>query len=218
MYTENTVFPQRAKEEYLAEKSGIIDQAKRGKLPEREFSADQEVAMKVARLVFFEKFDEAEKVLLNALSKDKKNTSLLYKLGHFYYDTGRTEKFSKVMHRIIEIDPKHDRALNLLGYALAEQGKDLDKAESFVRRALEIQPESGAYLDSLGWVLYKKGDYKKANEYLEKAAGKRSSSPTVLGHLAETQLKMGQCEKAVETYRQALKKSTEKRKFRTIFR
>jgi tetratricopeptide (TPR) repeat protein len=183
--------PTRTKEDYLAEKKEIIEQARRGKLPKYEPPMGQDIAMKVARLVFMKKHDEAEKILLDALEKDKKNTVLLYQLGRFYYDLESFDEYSKVMRRIIEIDPKHDSALNHLGYYLADHDKDLDEAGILVGKALDLRPGNGHYLDSMGWVFFKKGDFKKAKEYLEKA---------------------------VETYREALKKSIERRSYRSIFK
>ena len=59
---------------------------------------------------------------------------------------------------------------NDLGYLYAEQGKNLEKAEAMIRKALQEEPESFAYLDSLGWVLFKRGKAKEALEPLKKAA------------------------------------------------
>ena len=59
-------------------------------------------------------------------------------------------------------EPNNANALNFLGYSYADRGIELDKAEEMIRKALTIKPQDGYILDSLGWVLYQKKQYKKA--------------------------------------------------------
>ncbi len=54
------------------------------------------------------------------------------------------------MRRAIELNPSNAQALNYLGYSYAEMGTRLDEAEKLIRRAIDIEPEDGAYIDSLG--------------------------------------------------------------------
>ena len=62
------------------------------------------------------------------------------------------------MRALLAVNPDHAEALNFVGYAYAEQGVRLEEAERLVRRALELKPRSGHILDSLGWVLFRRGD------------------------------------------------------------
>ena len=62
------------------------------------------------------------------------------------------------MRELLEVNPQNASALNFIGYTLADHGEQLEEAERLVRRALAIHPDSGAYLDSLGWVQFRRGD------------------------------------------------------------
>ena len=57
----------------------------------------------------------------------------------------------------MELDDENPDALNYLGYMYAEDGIMLDQAQTLIEKALEIDPNNGAYIDSLGWVYFKKG-------------------------------------------------------------
>ena len=69
----------------------------------------------------------------------------------------------------MQIEPENSEALNALGYMYAEDGVHLDEAVRMVRQAIEIDPANGAYYDSLGWALYKKGMYAESLVALQKA-------------------------------------------------
>src|SRR5258708_8576603 len=89
------------------------------------------------------------------------------------------------MKKAIELNPANAQALNYLGYSYAEQGTNLVEAEKLIRRALHIEPQDGFYVDSLGWVYYQKGDYKKAVEQLERAVNLTGSDSTITEHLGD---------------------------------
>ena len=113
------------------------------------------------------------------------------------------------LRAILEADPDHAGACNDLGYHLADQGRNLDEAEHLIRRALAADradrrragdPEGGnaAYLDTLGWVLFRKGDLAGAREWLEKAAAlpEGAIDPTVWDHLGDVCFRLGDKAKA----------------------
>ena len=82
-------------------------------------------------------------------------------------------------------NPDNAPALNYLGYTWAEQGIRLDEAESLILRALEISPNDGYYIDSLGWVYYQRGEYEEAIEQLERAMDLASDDATIAEHLGD---------------------------------
>ena len=88
-------------------------------------------------------------------------------------------------------DPKNAQALNYLGYMLADRGTRLDEALGYIRRAVALDPQNGAYLDSLGWVYYRMGNYDLAEENLRRASEKIGSDPTVQAHLGDLYQKTG---------------------------
>jgi tetratricopeptide (TPR) repeat protein len=72
-------------------------------------------------------------------------------------------------------------------------------------RALETDPENGAYLDSMGWIYFTMGDYEKALEYIKRAHALNMESVEVATHLGDVYEKLGMKEKAIEVWQEALK-------------
>ena len=81
--------------------------------------------------------------------------------------------------------------LNYLGYMLADKGIRLPEALQMIRKAVDQEPMNGAYLDSLGWVYFKMGDYELAEENLRQAVERDQSDPTVHDHLGDLYEKTG---------------------------
>ncbi len=94
-------------------------------------------------------------------------------------------------------------AYNDLGYLWAEQGKHLRRSLSMVRKAVESEPDNIAYLDSLGWALYRLNRFTEAIEPLEKAAAEKNVDGVILDHLGDAYLKAKQPAKAIETWHKA---------------
>lgn len=165
--------------------------------------------IRVARFLGAFYIDEADfqgaiGVLTQAVEMDPDNTDLHYDLGVAYDKSGDPENTIAQMKRIIHMDPEHADALNYLGYTYALEGIHLEEAESLIRRALEIKPDSGYILDSMGWVYFKKGDIERAVSYLEKAVEIRPEDPEILDHLGDAYREQGRMEDALAVYRRAL--------------
>lgn len=114
--------------------------------------------------------------------------------GAFYFDygmaaeaAGRYVKAADLFGKSIELDPLNAALpLNALGYMWADRNENLDEAEILIRRALELEPENGAILDSLGWVLYRKGDFENAlHELLRAANSLPTADPVVYDHIGD---------------------------------
>jgi len=82
--------------------------------------------------------------------------------------------------------------LNYYGYMLADRGVRLEEATAMIQKAVALDPNNGAYLDSLGWAYYKQNKLAEAEENLRKAADRQSHDPTILGHLGDVYMKLGQ--------------------------
>ncbi len=93
---------------------------------------------------------------------------------------------------------------NSLGYFLADRGVELERAERLIRQALEDDPENGAYLDSLGWVLYRQGLYQAAFDQLVIAANAMPDDATILEHLGLILLALDQTAEALRVLERAL--------------
>ena len=149
-------------------------------------------------------FQGAIGVLKQAVEMDPDNTDLHYDLGVAYDKSGDPEKTIAQMKMIIDMDPEHADALNYLGYTYTLEGVHLDEAESLIRRALEIKPDSGYILDSMGWVYFKKGDIERAVSYLEMAVAVRPEDPEILEHLGDAYREQSRMDEALEVYKRAL--------------
>lgn len=104
--------------------------------------------------------------------------------------------------------PRAANTMNYLGYMWLEQGRNLDKAEQLIRKANEMEQNNAAYVDSLGWVLFKQGKFSealtellRAESLMEKLTG---DDAEVLDHIAQTYDKLGNKEKATEYWKRAL--------------
>jgi tetratricopeptide (TPR) repeat protein len=106
--------------------------------------------------------------------------------------------------KVLASDPEHASALNYLGYMLADQNQALDEALGYIKKAVDLDPANGAYLDSLGWVYFRLGKFDLAEENLLKASQKINTDPTVHDHLGDLYQKTGRLKMAVTNWDRAL--------------
>jgi tetratricopeptide (TPR) repeat protein len=116
-----------------------------------------------------------------------------------HYDAAE-EQFRK----LLSLDPNNSVTLNYLGYMLADRGVKLPDALAMIQKAVELDPQNYAYLDSLGWAYFKMGQYPLAEENLRKASERVSTDPTVHDHLGELYEKTGRLRLAVAQWDQSL--------------
>jgi len=125
-------------------------------------------------------------------------------LGAGLERTGQHEAAAAAFRQLLAIDPDFAPALNYLGYMWVERGENLGEAVSLVERAVELDPDNGAYIDSLGWAHYRLGELDLAREYLERASRLVPDDSTVWEHLADVYAALGDHGRARQLYRRAL--------------
>jgi len=106
--------------------------------------------------------------------------------------------------KVLASDSQHASALNYLGYMLADQNTKLDEALGYIKKAVELDPANGAYLDSLGWAYFRLGKYDLAEQNLVKASQKINTDPTVHDHLGDLYQKTGRLKLAATHWERAL--------------
>ncbi|AKQ65347.1 hypothetical protein A176_002259 [Myxococcus hansupus] len=148
--------------------------------------------------------DEALRLLGDAVARFPRDEDLLYVLGAAHERQGDVPGALARMRAVLAVSPDHAAALNFLGYLLAQAGQNLDEAERRVRRALELRPETGAYLDSLGWVYFRRGDYTRAVDALERASSLSPDEPVILEHLGDAYQRASRMDEAAAVWRRAL--------------
>ncbi len=133
---------------------------------------------------------KAHEELLNAEALAKKAepdrlTHILYfQLGSTAERAEKYEAAEKYFRQSIKLKPDYATALNYLGYMWADRDENLKEAEEFIRRALNITPNNPAYMDSLAWVHFRRGEFKDALEWQLKAHKEsKEPDPEVLLHL-----------------------------------
>ncbi|MGA8893156.1 MAG: tetratricopeptide repeat protein, partial [Anaeromyxobacteraceae bacterium] len=117
---------------------------------------------------------------------------------------GNRDAAAATMRRLLEVAPGNADALNFVGYGLAEKGEKLDEAEILVTRALELEPDNGSFLDSLGWIQYQRGDVAGAIVSLEKAEALAGPEPTILEHLGDAYRRSAREADAARAFRRAI--------------
>lgn len=153
--------------------------------------------------------DRAIELMEAAVKSFPKSVSVQYELADLYNDSGRDTDAEQVLRQILKTNPSDAEVLNYLGYLLAENGRDLDEAIRLVTRALEAQPNSGHFLDSLGWAHFKRGDLNEAEKYLNAAAQRLPDNPEVLDHLGDLHAARGRWPDAIAAWRRALDANTD---------
>ena len=108
------------------------------------------------------------------------------------------------LRKVLEIDANNAQTLNYLAYMYAERGVKLQEALTMVKKAVELDPQNYAYLDTEGWVYFKSGEYVLAETLLQKAVERNGTDPTVHDHLGQAMEKQGKLKPAVAQWERAL--------------
>jgi len=143
-------------------------------------------------------------LLLRWVGEDPQLADARFQLGVYFYEIERFDDAERELRAAFRLNPRHARALNFLGYSLAERKLKLEEALEMVERALEVDEWNGAYLDSLGWVYYQLGRYEAAREPLQRAARELPRDATVLEHLGDLWVELGRPEDALIAWGGAL--------------
>lgn len=142
-----------------------------------------------------EKFDEAEKIYTEGIAGldeiKPEDWLLFYFRGICYERMKQWEQSEADLRKALELSPDQPLVLNYLGYSLVDQGLKLDEALGMIQKAVELRPNDGYIVDSLGWVYYRLGRYEEAVKELERAVQLRPADPVINDHLGDAYWKVG---------------------------
>ena len=155
------------------------------------------------------KEQEALAQFQDALKVNHKHQMAPMLTGIIYTTRGGMPQAQTYFEKVMEVTPNFAPAANNLAYIYFEFGGDKEKAFQLARKANELAPEDPQIQDTLGWIVYSRGDYQWALRLLNDAATKLSDNPEVLYHLGMTQLKLDQKDKAKESLEKALQLSAD---------
>lgn len=117
---------------------------------------------------------------------------------------GRWDEAVSEFRALLRRDADNAAALNYLGYMFADRNVNLEEALAMILRAVELEPTSGAYQDSLGWVYFRLGDWAQAEKHLREAARLEPYDATVHEHLGDLHARRGERQEAAAAYARAL--------------
>ncbi len=143
-------------------------------------------------------------LLERLLSEQGESTQTLFLLGAARERLGDQEQAVVTFKRLLEQAPDHAPTLNYLGYMWAELGENLPEAVTLILRAVALDPDNGAYVDSLGWAYFQLGRYDEARSHLEWAVRLIPDDATLLEHLGDLYVALKDIERARASYQQAL--------------
>jgi tetratricopeptide (TPR) repeat protein len=141
-----------------------------------------------------------------ALGERPDDENLLYSRAMFYVSQDDLVKMEADLRRILEMNPENSDALNGLGYVLADQTDRLHEAYGYIEKALALEPESAAIMDSMGWVLFRLGRAEEALEYLQKAFDKVNDGE-IGAHLGEVLWALDRKDEARRIWKKALEEN-----------
>jgi tetratricopeptide (TPR) repeat protein len=130
--------------------------------------------------------------------------SLFYSRGIALERSGQWKLSEADLLHALELKPDQALILNYLGYSWIDRGENLDRGLKMIEKAVELRPEDGYIVDSLGWAHYRLGDYPSAVQYLEKAIELVPEDPTINDHLGDAYWQSGRATEARFQWRRAL--------------
>ena len=130
--------------------------------------------------------------------------SLYYSRGIALERSGQWKQSEADLLHALELKPDQPLVLNYLGYSWIDKGENLERGLKMIEKAVELRPEDGYIVDSLGWAHYRLGDYSSAVEYLEKAIELVPEDPTINDHLGDAYWQSGRPSEARFQWRRAL--------------
>jgi tetratricopeptide (TPR) repeat protein len=150
------------------------------------------------------KNEQAAHVLERARQLNKKDVDAISQLAIVYEALKRFGETDSLYEEALRLDPTNHLVLNNYAYSLAERGVQLDRAKEMAAKAVAARPDNSSYLDTMGWVYFRLGEYKEASDYVKKAIEKGEVSAVVYEHLGDIYYRMNDKRGALEQWNIAL--------------
>lgn len=147
----------------------------------------------------------AAEIVAKATDTNRLTHIFFFELGAAYERAGKISESERYFEKCLVLSPNFAEALNYLGYMWAERGTNLDLAHEYIARAVKLNPTNAAYLDSLGWVLFKQGRPEEALGPIRQSV-ELSEEPdaTLLDHLGDIYAALRDLPKAREAWQKSI--------------
>ena len=149
--------------------------------------------------------EDAVRVLEKSRQINPKDINAISQLALVYDGMKKYNECDRLYEEGLKIDPNNALIMNNYGYSLADRNIHIDRALEMATKAVAAQPDNTSFLDTIGWVYFRLGDYRQAEMYIKKALDKGEASPVVHEHLGDVYYKMRDTERAMEEWKIALK-------------
>jgi tetratricopeptide (TPR) repeat protein len=190
-------------------KQGKIDAARARLQQAAVKSTDQRVQLVLAEAQILRDANQpkaAFDLVGQALDRVPNNPELLYDYAMLAEKIERVDILEASLRKLIEIRPEHAHAYNALGYSLADRNQRLPEAQELIEKALKLAPDDSFIIDSMGWVLYRRGQLKDSLAYLRRAYAARPD-PEIAAHLGEVLWALGERSEAERVWGDAKKEA-----------
>jgi len=147
---------------------------------------------------------QAVKVLQDAQAKFPTDDTIAFELGTVFDKQKKFADAESAFRQVLARDPENATALNYLGYMLAERGERLDESVTYLKKALQIEPENGSFLDSLGWAYFRSDKLDLAEDNLRRAADQLRTNSVIQDHYGDVLFKLGRYDEAIAAFTRAL--------------
>jgi tetratricopeptide (TPR) repeat protein len=147
-----------------------------------------------------ESLAQADKIAV----RPEEKAYMQFLMGSVYEKQKKFDQAEQMFRQVLQQDPNNSMTLNYLGYMLADHNSHLEEALTLIKKALSIEPQNAAYLDSLGWAYFKLGNFDQAEENLRKAIDKTPNDATIHDHLGELYARTGRLKLAAAHWERAV--------------
>ncbi len=163
-----------------------------------------DIYKELAKLYLYQdNFKAAEQTYLMILKIVPNDTEAHLYLANIYDELENRAAAIGELRKVLQLKPDYHEALNYLGYIYVEENTNLGEAEIMIKKALEFEPDNGAYVDSLGWLYFRKGKFREALKELERASLLLEDA-VIYDHLGDAYFKLNNLEKAKINWQKSL--------------
>ncbi|MGB6595929.1 MAG: tetratricopeptide repeat protein, partial [Candidatus Acidiferrum sp.] len=171
-------------------------------------AADRDIYLNIAQVYErSRRYQEAEQAALAAEAipgVPRDNETAWFMLGAIYERQKLYDRAEVEFKKALGVNPRDAAVLNYYGYMLGDLGIRLEEAQALVQRALKEEPNSGAYLDTLGWIYYRENKLADAETTLRKAVEFEGHDATIRSHLGDVYAKSGRLDLAAAQWEKSL--------------
>ncbi|MCU0240108.1 MAG: tetratricopeptide repeat protein [Pyrinomonadaceae bacterium] len=179
-----------------------------GKIDKTSFYNDFDINVFISNLYNQAKrgkqaIESAKQAIALADTNSRKEVGNLV-LASALFESGDFESAETILREVIKQTPKNSTAFNNLGSFMTENNVNLNEAFDLIQQAVKLDPTNAMFLDSLGWVNFKLGNYQEAEKNLTEAVRRSPNSTTILDHLGDVYFKLGKFELAKVVWQKAI--------------